>query len=232
MSSKTSEADTRTGERILYLLKTKGPQPASTLAQKLQITAMAIRQHLYGFQKDGLVDYSDERRPVGRPARIWRLTERAASRFPESHAELTLEMIEAVRAAFGEEGLDRLLQERTRRQLRDYKSTLRTAGGGLIDRARTLAEIRSRQGYMAECSERSDGTILLAENHCPICVAAQTCQGLCREELSLFREVLGKKVTVERTDHILAGARRCAYVIAPAKAQGKRTGIPQEKISE
>ena len=213
MASKTTENDARSGERILYLLKTKGPQPASTLAQKLRVTAMAVRQHLYRFCQEGLVEYADERRPVGRPARIWRLTGKAESRFPESHAELTLEMIEAVRSAFGEKGLDKLLQERTRRQLHTYKSAMRGAGMSLKERAKTLAEIRSRQGYMAECIERPDGTILLAENHCPICVAAQSCQGLCREELSLFREVLGKKATVERTDHILAGARRCAYLI-------------------
>jgi predicted ArsR family transcriptional regulator len=70
---------------------------------------------------------------------------------------------------------------------------------------------------MAECTKMPDGSILLVENHCPICAAATTCQGLCREELSLFRSVLGDKAQVERTDHILAGARRCAYRITPAE---------------
>jgi predicted ArsR family transcriptional regulator len=126
-------------------------------------------------------------------------------------------MISAIRVAFGEEGLDKLLKERTRRQLRDYSEKIRSAGSGLLERVRALSEIRSAQGYMSECMARPDGTILLAENHCPICIAAESCQGLCREELSLFREVLGKKTSVERTDHILAGARRCAYVICPAR---------------
>jgi predicted ArsR family transcriptional regulator len=227
MAARSDDREARTRERILYLLKTKGPQPASNLAQKLRLTAMAVRQHLYRFSEEGLVEFSDERRPVGRPARIWRLTERAASRFPESHAELTLEMISAIRAAFGEEGLDKLLRERTRRQLKDYGARMKEAGPELINRVRALSEIRTRQGYMSECIAQPDGTILLAENHCPICVAAESCQGLCREELSLFREVLGKKTTVERTDHIQAGARRCAYVICPARRalnhQGTKT---------
>jgi predicted ArsR family transcriptional regulator len=217
MASNPVGTDVRTGERILYLLKTKGPQAASALAQRLHLTAMAVRQHLYRFREEGLVKFSNERRPVGRPAQIWRLTERAATRFPESHAELTLEMIGAIRAAFGEEGLNRLLKERTRRQLRDYSEKIRSAGSGLLERVQALSEIRSAQGYMSECMARPDGTILFAENHCPICIAAESCQGLCREELSLFREVLGKKTTVERTDHIFAGARRCAYVICPAR---------------
>jgi predicted ArsR family transcriptional regulator len=218
MASNSADSDARTDERILYLLKTKGPQAASALAQRLHLTAMAVRQHLYRFREEGLVKFSNERRPVGRPAQIWRLTERAATRFPESHAELTLEMIGAIRAAFGEEGLNKLLKERTRRQLRDYREKMKSAGSGLLERVRALSEIRSAQGYMSECAARPDGTILLAENHCPICVAADSCQGLCREELSLFREVLGKKTSVERTDHILAGARRCAYVICPVRA--------------
>jgi predicted ArsR family transcriptional regulator len=202
-----------TSDRILYQLKTKGPQTAAPMAARLGVTAMAVRQHLYRLMQRGLVEYSDERRPVGRPARVWRLTRTSASRFPDSHAELTLEVISAVRAAFGESGLERLLQERTRRQKDSYARRMKGAGAGLLRRAQALAEIRREQGYMAECVQRRDGAILLMENHCPICAAASSCQGLCREELTLFRSLLGDKARVERIDHILAGARRCAYTI-------------------
>jgi len=218
------EGDTKTEDRVLYLLKSKGPQTAAQLAKRLGVTAMAVRQHLYRFGRDGLVEFADQRRPVGRPVRVWRLTERAAARFPESHAELTLEMIAAVRAAFGEEGLDRLLAERTRLQLRAYRERIRAASdGSLKSRVRVLAAIRREQGYMAVCVTRADGSLLLRENHCPICVAAKSCQGLCREELGLFRAVLGTRAQVERTDHIIAGASRCAYVITPTDA-GTSTG--------
>jgi predicted ArsR family transcriptional regulator len=212
------EREARTDDRILYLLKSKGPQTATRLARRLNVTPMAVRQHLYAFSKEGLVDFSDERRPVGRPVRVWRLTERAQARFPENHAELTLEMIEAMRATFGEDGLDQLLAERTRRQLVEYRERIDKSGDpSLQGRVRALAAIRREQGYMAESVARSDGTLLLRENHCPICVAAKSCQGLCREELALFQSVLGPGARVERTDHILAGASRCAYVIAPER---------------
>jgi predicted ArsR family transcriptional regulator len=215
------EGATKTEDRVLYLLKSKGPQTAAQLAKRLGVTAMAVRQHLYRFGRDGLVEFADQRRSVGRPVRVWRLTERAAARFPESHAELTLEMIAAVRATFGEEGLDRLLAERTRLQLRTYRQRIRAAGDGSLEsRVRVLAAIRREQGYMAECVTRADGSLLLRENHCPICVAAKSCQGLCREELGLFRAVLGTRTHVERTDHILAGASRCAYVITPTGRSG------------
>ncbi|MGH2578525.1 MAG: MarR family transcriptional regulator, partial [Actinomycetota bacterium] len=46
---------------------------------------------------------------------------------------------------------------------------------------------------------------------------ARACQGFCRSELEVFRDVLGPGVEVERVEHILAGARRCAYRITPAR---------------
>jgi len=206
----------KTDDQILYLLKSKGAQTAAQLARRLGVTAMAVRQHLYGFRKQGLIDFSDRHSAVGRPARMWRLTERAASRFPESHAELTLEMIAAIRATFGERGLGRLLAERTRVQLREYRKRMRDEGArSLGSRVKVLAKIRDEQGYMAECVARPDGSLLLREKHCPICAAAKSCQGLCREELRLFRDLLGVRAQVERTDHILAGGSRCAYVIEP-----------------
>jgi predicted ArsR family transcriptional regulator len=64
---------------------------------------------------------------------------------------------------------------------------------------------------MAEVLDSEDGDLLLVENHCPICVAATACLGLCGAELEVFRKVLGREVEVERTEHIISGARRCAY---------------------
>ena len=69
---------------------------------------------------------------------------------------------------------------------------------------------------MAAVEPDPEGGFLFIENHCPICAAAAACSGLCRAELELFRRTLGPDVTVERTDHILAGARRCAYRVRPA----------------
>lgn len=203
-------------DKVLFHLKTKGPQTATQIARRLSVTPMAVRQHLYALADQGLVAYADERRKVGRPARVWRLMPEAARRFPDTHGDLTVEILKAVRATFGETGLDRLIAERTRQQRHGYRTRMPPRSAPLKQRVAALAAIRREEGYMAEWSHERDGSCLLAENHCPICAAATTCQGLCRDELSLFRTLLGKDVTVTRTDHILAGARRCCYRIVPA----------------
>jgi predicted ArsR family transcriptional regulator len=82
---------------------------------------------------------------------------------------------------------------------------------------------------MAEAKAEGDGYVLV-ESHCPICVAATACRGFCRAELDTFRAVLGPGASVERTEHIVQGDRRCAYRVtlncvppeAPIGHRGRR----------
>ena len=200
-------------DRILRLLKFRGPQTTPVIARHLKMTLPGARKHLTALFEAKLVSFSDESGKVGRPRRFWQLTPLADKRFPDSHAALTLEMIASIRTVFGEAGLDQLISSREG----ETEGRYRTALAGLRDtgkRIAKLAELRSNEGYMADWQVLPDGSYLLAENHCPICAAARICQGFCRSELSVFRAVLGPEVTVERAEHILAGARRCAYRIA------------------
>lgn len=214
LSGVKPDPDAPARDKVLFQLKTKGPQTAGQLARRLGVTAMAVRQHLQRLEEDGLACFEEERRPVGRPAKVWRPTEQAEGRFPDSHADLTVQILEGVRSTFGEDGLERLMRHRYRRQRALYRKRI-ARDAPLRERVAKLAAVRREEGYMAEWSRQRDGSLLLVENHCPICAAARTCQGLCRDELALFQSVLGREVVVERTEHILSGARRCAYLIRP-----------------
>lgn len=202
-------------DRILFHLKTRGPSETLALAAALGVSRQAALQHLERLAAEGLLTYADARRGVGRPRRTWSLTAAAEGRFPDTHAQLTLEMLEALRAEFGEAGVERLIARREGQTAAAYAGALRPLDR-LEARVARLAEIRTSEGYMADWSSDPAGGFLLVENHCPICAAAAACQGFCRAELEAFRAALGPGAVVERTDHILAGARRCAYRIRPA----------------
>ena len=201
---------------VRELLKRDGPISADSAAEKLGITAMAVRQHLYALAADGEASHVEEVRPRGRPVKLWRVTRAADSHFADSHSALAGDLVLQIKKAFGEEGLDRLLKLRNSDLEKSYRAK--------TDRARSLkakldalAKIRTAEGYMAEVKRDAEtGQWLFVENHCPICAAARLCTGLCREELALFHRVLGKDIRVERLSHILAGAGRCAYRVTPA----------------
>ncbi len=198
-------------ERLLYLIKSRGPQTAAQLGEALDMSTVGARGHLQKLEQRGLVSRYDRAEQVGRPRQYWQRTESGEREFPDRHSDLNLSLIQNVRELFGEEGLQQLVERREQETLRDYRAAM-TDCRNLTERLHKLAELRSAEGYMAEVIE-ADGDWLLVENHCPICAAARHCQGFCRAELELFRELLS--VPVERIEHITAGARRCAYRISP-----------------
>jgi predicted ArsR family transcriptional regulator len=201
----------RARDKVLFHLKTKGPQTAAQLARRLGVTPMAVRQHLYGLEQDELVSFIDERKRVGRPSRIWRLTSKSTAMFPDNHSELAVGIIDAALAAFGEKGLAKLVSERTRAQFSRYRERVLEAMP-LEKKVAAICAIRREEGYMAEWSRDAEGALWLIENNCPICAAASACNGLCEGECELFQQLLGD-VEIKREEHIIAGARRCSYRI-------------------
>ena len=203
------------GDAILFQLKSLGEAQAETLSRRLGISVQAVRQRLERLLAENLVAYSDRAHGRGRPRRLWSLAPGAASLFPDSHAQLTVDLIGTIRSELGETGLARLLERRREQITTAYRK--RFAHEPDIARKLTaLADMRSAEGYMARVERLAEEGFLLVEDHCPICAAAMTCQGFCSIELAIFQNLLGPGWRIERQDHLLAGARRCAYRITPA----------------
>jgi len=205
---------------ILRLLKQQGPGDSEALAAQLGISAMAVRQHLYALRAQKLVTYREEQRPIGRPAKMWCLTPAAESHFPDAHAGFTVNLLHAVEQTFGEQGVKRVVLQCTQQQIGTYR-TLIPARASLQNRLKKLISLRNEEGYMAEVQRQPDGSFLLIENHCPICAAVTVCSKLCDAELEVFQAILGQDALIERTEHMLAGARRCVYRIRNEERRGE-----------
>ena len=201
----------------MMMLKMHGSLTAAALGKKLGTTGEAARQQLSRLADEGLVVASSTPSGVGRPTQEWGLTEAGHARFPDTHAALTVQILDSVRSLLGDAALDRVIEKRERDTRALYKAAMADRKS-LHERVAALAELRSAEGYMADWQETNDGNLLLIENHCPICAAATSCQGFCRSELNVFRDVLGTDVIVERAEHVIAGGRRCSYLVRRADA--------------
>lgn len=208
----------KTQDRILYRLKTRGPQSVKILSKQLDMTTMGVRQHLSDLESKGLVAQTQEERQTrGRPVHLWKLSSAGHGRFPDTHSQTTLELIDVIRSSLGEEGLHQLIDGRSLKIESGYREQLAAAEPDLQQQIERLAQLRSEEGYMAEVRLLPDGWMLI-ENHCPICSAATSCQQFCKSELAIFQRLFADKANVERTDHLLSGARRCAYKITATEA--------------
>ncbi len=203
----------RTRLAILKLLKTLGSTDATTLALRLKISPMAVRQHLYKLQDEGSVNCRERAQGVGRPEKFWALTQYANRFFPDDHSSFVVKLIEAMGSKYGTKALQGILKSAIGNQISTYRDKI-SKNASLQKKLTHLAELRTAEGYMAEVGSKDRASFLFVENHCPICEAATACNAVCEAELCFFRSILGKQVRLERTEHILSGDRRCAYQIS------------------
>jgi len=200
--------------RILILLKTDGPQLAADVGDALGISSEAARQQLTKMAEEGLVEpVAEAASGRGRPRQLWHLTVAGNRQFPDGHADLTATLLSTMVSQLGQGAVDIVISARETETLRRYRAQI-NVDEDLPSRVASLAAIRTQEGYMADHWQEDDGTLVLVENHCPICTAASACSGFCRSELETFRTILDAQV--EREEHILLGARRCAYRIRAA----------------
>lgn len=197
---------------ILQLLKRSDALTAADIGAATGLTSMGARGHLERLERHGLVQWQDTPSGRGRPRRLWRLTRHGHDHFGDRHDRLTVELIGQVRQLFGEDGLERLINERENSQRQRYRKALDAVANDAEAKLDALASERSREGYMAEIIA-TDGGWELIEHHCPICSAAQDCQNFCRSELNVFRDSLGLEFEVERAEHLLSDGQRCRYAI-------------------
>jgi predicted ArsR family transcriptional regulator len=196
---------------ILMFLKMQGEATALRIAEELSITKEGARKHLLNLTAEDLVKPSMKSEGVGRPSTYYSLTEKGLSKFPDKHAQITIELLQSVKKLLGENALDLLISDREAQVYQRYEKALHDAST-LEERLDRLSKMRSEEGYMAEWTKEND-TYFLIENHCPICAAAAECQGFCRSELRNFKQLIGDKFEVERVQHIVSGGQRCVYQI-------------------
>lgn len=206
-------------DKILYQIKRLGPQSVKSLAEILDVTTMGVRQHLAQLETAGLIEsLPEEPQPRGRPLKPWKLTQKGHDRFPDAHAQITADLILSVRELFGDSAMDKIIEKRTAETFAQYRTCL-DKQDTVSGKVSALARLRTKEGYMAEVIEDKDEFLFL-EHHCPICIAAKTCQGFCQSELTIFQMLFEKIASVTREDHLLNGARRCSYRIIPLLEQG------------
>ena len=203
-----------TAERILFLLKTRGPLKTADLGPMLNITPEAARQQIQKLVETGMI-VGCLIPPVGagRPSQKWILTDAAQARFPNTHAQLTAQLIVSIKLIYGSEGIDKVVETMELANTREYIAACEQ-GRNLEEKVRLLVDIRDTAGYMASMEAEGENWLII-ENHCPICVEAQQCQGFCRAELQVFQAAIGDAGQVERIEHMITGNRRCVYRVTP-----------------
>lgn len=207
-----TENPANTHQAVLHHLKRNREMTVAELCEVLGITSMAVRRHLAGLQKDGLVDCRMVRQSRGRPTYRYKLTPKADSLFPSGLAAMAFDLLDAVYDARGNAGVMELLTMRDEFLVK--KHAPRLAELDFEARLQEVVKIYSESGFMTEWKRLEDGNYFIFQQHCAIHHLASEYRQICHLEPKLIERLLGVPVTREK--FMLKDDPICGYLVRPA----------------
>ena len=173
-----------TREKIIMLLKKNGPMPIDELSKELNITSMGIRQHLLSLERKGLIDYVTKKQGIGRPAFLYKLTDRADDLFPKAYHSFIIDTFKDIEKNEGRDKIDELFKWRRMRLFKDTKDML-SDKINLDEKVYGLKDMLESKGYLVELDE-SENAFTLKEFNCPILQVASEFKEACKHELQFY----------------------------------------------
>jgi DeoR family transcriptional regulator, suf operon transcriptional repressor len=198
---------------VLYAVRRRGEATAEQVGEQLGMTVSGARQHLSALARDGLVEAAEIEPPTaqrGRRTLVYAATPAADAFFPKAYGELTNELLGYV-ADSDPALVDAMFAKRRDERIRNANARL-AAKRSLAARVAELTKILDEDGYFATSEKVEPGVYRIVEHNCAIWAVAQRYGQACTSEIEFIRAVL-PDADVERVEHMVAGARRCAYEV-------------------
>ncbi len=201
--------DTPAGE-VLNVLLRKGPQTVKELQEELGLSSTAVRLHLNRLMAQGYIEPREERRGVGRPVKVYHLTEKARTAMGSHSESLALALLEEMLRLEGPEKVRVLLDRVSARLADDYGAAVRSPI--LYQRVQELARALEQRGILADVIRVGEDAIFIREYTCPYYDLAQDYRAICEMEESLLSQVLGMPVTLEAC--MMDGEHGCMFAVS------------------
>jgi DeoR family suf operon transcriptional repressor len=209
-----------TRENVLRTLLTRQRCTINELAEAVGINPISVRHHVTKLEADGLVTSEEERHGVGRPRRLYFLTEKGMEKFPTRYLRLTVRLLEQLKETLPGAMVDKLFAQVADDLVADYTSQLDLEGISIEERLEIVKDLLKVEGFTMEWERQEDG-YHIREVNCPYYHVGQNHPEVCAVDQTLISNMLN--VPVEKIKCILNGDTYCTYVVP--------SSIPVEKQS-
>lgn len=186
-----------TQQRLLaQLLDVKIGLSIDDLAQRLEISRTAVKQHLSGLERDGYVARGAARKTAGRPEQTFVLTDQGIDVFPKQYSWFSRVLLQTLRSRIGEADLG------------DFMFNLgidmsaaalpRITGKTRSERITEIIRIMNETGFVAKAVGGDAGG--LARIECKNCVyhdLAKDHPEVCRFDIGFISGLMGAQVEQE-----------------------------------
>lgn len=193
---------------IIELVKRSTGLSVPELARELKMSYMGVKKHCVTLEKLGYLDTWRRPKVVGRPEKLYRLTEKANDIFPQIGNDVTLSLLEAA-SQFDANAAEKLLFAHF--HALTVRLNKKVKGQSVADRAMALAKLRDQSGHVSECAYHPEEGLQIVECHNPLQPVFDRYPTAERMEEQLFERIVG--ASVERSLTKVSGLRRYVFQI-------------------
>ncbi len=197
-----------TRDKILNTLLTQRQATIKQLSEVVGINGISVRHHLINLQAEGLVTAEEQRHGVGRPAFVYRLTEKGMERFPTNYLKLTNYLLTELEETLSPEEVEATFKRIGKKQAEE--STNIDKNQPIEAQLEQLANQLASDRFLLSWKKEGDSFILQSDN-CPYLHVGKEHPEICKIDETLFSEALGREVKLETC--MLRGDPRCTYKI-------------------
>jgi predicted ArsR family transcriptional regulator len=225
-----SDRADRTRDAVARTILETGPQNAADLADRLGLSAAAIRRHLDALVTDGLLVEREPRpsahRGRGRPARTYALTDAGRAAFPHAYDDLASTALRYLRETGGEQAVTAFAEHRAAGLAAELAPRV-DAEAPLATRVHTMADALTASGYASTTQAVGEPDapmqgVQICQHHCPVAHVAAEFPQLCEAETRAFEQVLG--TYVQRLATIAHGDGVCTTHVPVPRTKPVRSG--------
>ena len=221
---------TSTRERVLNTLLTRPRSTINDLAESVGINPISVRHHISRLEAEGLVTSDEELHGVGRPRRVYFLTDEGVERFPTRYMRLTLRLLEQLKETMPEQAVKQLFATMAEGLVEDYTGEGQTDGLSMEERLDLLQKTLTQEGFNVEW-EKQGNAYHIREINCPYLHVSQNHPEVCSVDQALISAYLD--VPAEKVTCVLHGDANCTYVVSESLLSRQKTseGTVQENVN-
>jgi len=197
-----------TRDRVLETLLSNQRSTINDIAEIVGINPISVRHHIHRLEADGLVTSSEERYGVGRPRRVYYLTESGREQFPTRYLRLTMRILEQLKETVPKPFVDKIFSQMAYELVSDYETELEQLS--TEERLNLISKLLSEEGFQVNW-EKQGNEYHIHEANCPYYQIGQRHPEVCSVDQTLISTVLS--VPAHKIKCMLHGDSKCTYII-------------------
>ncbi len=200
-----------TRDRILSTILERNRCTINELAEAVGINPISVRHHIIKLEALGLVSSEEERNGVGRPPKIYFLTEEGLEKFPTRYLLLTNRLLKKLKSTVSPAAVSQLLTEIAEDVAAEYTDQVDMGALPMEQRLDLLITLLTKEGFTVDW-ERVGDQYLVHEISCPYYRVGEHHPEVCMVDETLISNLL--MVPTQRVNCVLSGDSHCTYEIS------------------